>query len=127
MNIRLPVRRARAGRPRPGKRILAVQSPMRCIPVFPHSRRGRLWNFFFDGHGLTMSVPPAPCLPVMMTSSIQSWRLTSSTEISANGYAGDLGLKPGSANTGTPEWSCLDVSAALADDHILFFRGGEGR
>jgi hypothetical protein len=52
-----------------------------------------------------------------MTSSIQSWRLTSSTEISANGYAGDLGLKRGGANTGTPEWSCLDVSAALADDH----------
>jgi hypothetical protein len=34
MNIRLPVRRAHPGMPRPGKRTLAAQRPMRCIPVF---------------------------------------------------------------------------------------------
>jgi hypothetical protein len=42
--------------------------------------------------------------------------------INASNYSGS-----DTTNTGTPEWSCLDISVTLADDHILFFRGGEGR
>ena len=65
--------------------------------------------------------------PLILTAMLAWAASANSFGRSANGCAGDLGLKRGTANTGTPEWSCLNVSAALADDHIPFFRGGEGR
>jgi len=88
-------------------------------------------NFFFDGQRLDDECAARPLLAwnddqqhPKLEVNIQHRNI----DVQQLGYASAISiLKRGTTNTGTPEWSCLDVSDALADDHILFFRGGEGR